>query len=500
MSHIPRFITIPIAIPIAAALLTVAVPGRAPAQAPDPALPSTASAHTSAAPAAQPPTDSFITLRQVLDSALARYPELDAARARVRAARASRTTAGTLGNPMLAYEVEGARFPGGTAVGMDAEHMTTATLPLAPLYQRGARVRQADAGVRAAEAEARAARQRVALDAARAYYRTAVAAVSADAAQNLAAWLDSVVAYNRTRVGEGVAAEADLIRSELERDRTVADAGMEAAALAQARAELAAFLGDPLAAPANFAVALDDAPLLMPSGSAVPTAAPAAAGVVATSRSPSAPLAAAPVAQRPDVLAARERLAAASAGAALEQRMIIRELGATLGVKQSAGVNSMIAGVSVPLPLFDQNRGELARARAERDAAEFELAAQERTARAEILGAQEAARILTERAGALARRDSTSGAPRYLARADEARAIALGAYREGAVSLLQVLDAARAWGESRVAYYRTLYAQHEAVLALLVARGDDLAAALPAVTSPTTSRAAPLPGRGAPTR
>lgn len=443
-----------------------------------------------------PPAAAALTLRAVLDSALARYPTLAAARARVGAARGARTTAGLLGNPVLAYEVENAPFPGSgplpASAGMNRENMTTATLPLAPLYQRGPRVQQADAAVRAAEADARAARQRVALDAARAYYRTAVAAVRADASQNLAAWLDSVVAYNRTRVRQGAAAEADLIRSELERDRATADAGVEAAEFARARADLAAFVGDPSAVAPALTVALDDTPLLLPAGTALrpvaglpPTAGDPTAGGPSTGG-------AVAVDRRPDVLAARERLAAAGAGTALEQRLIVRELGATLGVKQSAGTTSMIAGVSLPLPLFDANRGELARARAERDAAAFELAAQERAARAEVVGAEEAARILTERAGTLTRRDAAGRGAAYLARADEARAIALGAYREGAVSLLQVLDAARAWGEARVAYYRTLYAQHEAVLALLVARGDDLAAALPTLT--------PAPVRGASTR
>lgn len=417
-------------------------------------------APTMARPARAQATAPPLTLRAVLDSAVARYPAIQAAQARVRAARGSRTTAGTLGNPMLAYQVENARFPGGADVGMPAEHMTMATVPLAAAYQRGARVRQADAAVRAAQADARTARQRVALDAARAYYRAAAATVSADVALDLAAWLDSVVAYNRTRVRQGVAAEADLIRSELERDRALADAGLEAAELALARAELSAYLGEPGVARVDLAPAPPDAPLLLP-------AARVPAGIPPT----------------PVVAAARERLAAAGAAAALEQRMVLRDLGATVGVKQSAGTSSMVAGVSVPLPLFDQNRGEIARSRAERDAAGYELAAEERSARAGVLGAQEAARILTARAEVLARRDSTGGGVAYLARADEARAIALGAYREGAVPLLQVLDAARARGEARVAYFRTLYAQHEAVLALLAARGDDLAAALPTLTN-----------------
>ncbi len=138
-----------------------------------------------------------------------------------------------------------------------------------------------------------------------------------------------------------------------------------------------------------------------------------------------------------------------------------------------------MAGISMPFPLFDQNRGAIARAAAERDAAGFELAAQERIGRAEIVGSAAAARLLTERAGVLA---DTSRGQGYLARADEARRIALGAYREGAVPLIQVIDAARAWGEARVAFYQILYAQHESVVELLVAEGVDIASRLPSLT------------------
>ena len=73
--------------------------------------------------------------------------------------------------------------------------------------------------------------------------------------------------------------------------------------------------------------------------------------------------------------------------------------------------------------------------------------------------------------------------PSYLQRADEARRITLGAYQEGAVPLLQVLDAARAWGEARLSYYRTLYAQHDSVLLVLLAKGQDLFIAIPALST-----------------
>jgi outer membrane protein TolC len=112
----------------------------------------------------------------------------------------------------------------------------------------------------------------------------------------------------------------------------------------------------------------------------------------------------------------------------------------------------------------------VARATAERDVARFELAAQERLAYADIMGASTAARLLTDRVETLAR----PGTDGLLARADEMRRIALGAYREGAIPLVQVLDAARAWGETRLTFYRALYAQHQAVLSLVVANGGDL--------------------------
>lgn len=408
-----------------------------------------------------------VTLRAVLDSVRLRSPMLDAARARAHVVRGVRMAAGTFENPMLTYQVDDTPFPGGRPlVGMYAEHITTATVPLSSLYQRGARVAQADASIRAADAETRVTGQRVALDAARAYYRTALAEVGADAAGNLSRWLDSVVIYNRTRVQQGVTSEADLIRSEVERDRALADASMAAAELARARADLSMYIGDPVAMRGEWRVAVDDRPLVIPTS------------LVTSDRARFAD-SATNVRLRPEVIAARERLSAATAATSLEQRLRLRELAATFGVKRSGGVSSMVAGVSVPLPLFDQNRGALSAARAAREVAGFELVAQERSARADLLGAQDAARLLTERATELAARDSAGRGARYLARADDARAIALGAYREGAASLLQVMDAARAWGEARLTYYRTLYAQHEAVLALLAAHGDDVATALP---------------------
>ena len=390
-----------------------------------------------------------VTLREVLDSIRANSPLLGAAKARARAAQGGLSSARTWSNPVVSFQSEKMSEPGNGTSASARETMTTAMLPLEPIYQRGARINRARALMRASEADIFAQRQRVAFGAADAFYRVGLAQVNVTATRSLAQWFDTVVAYNSVRVREGVAAEADLIRSELERDHVLNELAMGESDLARAQADLQTYVGG--AGSLMLRVEIDSIPL------------PIGAGLVAS---------------RPEVVAARERLVASEAAAASERRMLLRELGAMVGTKNAAGSSSLVAGFTLPFPLLDQNRGSIAAARAERDAAQFELAQEQRNANAELFGAQQAARILAQRVDAFGR-----GRVGYLARADEARRIALGAYREGGTSLLQVIDAARAWREARTSFFETLFAQHRAVILLLVAEGIDVIDAWPRVAA-----------------
>ena len=448
-----------------------------------------------------------LTLVMLLDSVTATHPRVAASRARVRAAEAMRSTAGVYGNPVFGFEVDNTPFPGAASVpassGLQRENMTTLTVPLEPIYQRGARVRQADAEVRGARADAAGERLRVALAASEAFYRAAIAQVGVDVLRDLTGWLDTVVTYNQKRVREGAAAEADLIRTELERDRASAEEAMQEAELARARAALLSYLGDSPASrtsseDAHLRLAAGDEPLPLPPNGLVEARTSSPDNRVRADTTSAAvrfrdELSAT---GRPDVLAARERVTASTAGIATQNALLIRQLGATIGLKQSAGTSTMIAGVSFPLPIFDRNRGEVARAQAEGDIATYELADRERTARAEIEGSREAAELLTARVVLLSgaaientkmSTQDTSRAISILARAEESRRIALGAYREGAVPLIQVLDAARASGDARLTFYRTLYAQHQSVLDLLAAQGRDLREAVSAMSPPPST-------------
>lgn len=402
-----------------------------------------------------------MTLIELLDRVRTRYPGVGAVDSRVDAARGARRAAGVFPNPVLGLNLENARLPGrAPAVGMDRETMATATLPLEFVYQRGARVRRATAELDAARAEGTAGRQRIALDAVHAYYRAALAQIEVSVAQDLVAWLDSLVAYNRSRVTEGVLGESDLLRAELERDRALADLTLQQTMVIEAQAELDAFSGDSAAARSGRGtVWTPDAPI------PIPVTVPAT---------------------RAELQAARARVSAAGAGVGVAHSLLIRDLSAMAGLKRSVGTTTLLAGFSVPLPLVDQNRGDIARARAEQSVATFELAATERRVRAELTAALESSRLLAKRVDAMRGPADSLGVGqgarvRYLLRADEARRIALGAYQEGAVPLFSVLDAARTWGEARTTYYRTLYAQHQSVIGLLAAHGLDLFTEIPQV-------------------
>ncbi|MFL5498626.1 MAG: TolC family protein [Gemmatimonadaceae bacterium] len=391
-----------------------------------------------------------ITLREVFDSVRSNSPVLGAARARVHAARGGLSSARTWSNPIVSFERQqmSEQAPGMTT--SQRETMTTAMLPLEPIYQRGPRIKRAQALIRAGEADVLTQRQQLAVDAASVFYQVSLAQVNVAATRSLAQWFDTVVTYNRVRVREGVTAEADLIRSELERDHVLNDLAMAESELARAQADLQTFVSG----------RSRDALKVYVDSLALNTG--ISASIVRVSR--------------PEVEAARERMVASEAATATEGRMLLRELAAMVGTKNAAGSSSLIAGFTLPLPLLDQNRGSIAAARAERDVARSELEQEKRNADADLVGAQEAARILSQRVATFG-----TGTVGYLARAEDARRIALGAYREGGTNLLQVIDAARAWKEARNSYFETLFAQHLAVIRLMVAEGIDVLDAWPRV-------------------
>ena len=281
--------------------------------------------------------------------------------------------------------------------------------------------------------------------------RVALAQAAVEAVGENRVAVQQLVTYLRTRVAEGASPEGDAIRAEVERDRADADVTMAEVELVRARAALRRWLG------------AGAAPL-----EALRVAMPAAAEVGAP-LVPFSGFAARALAERPELAGARARVEALTSAIDVERSLRVRELGASLGVKRTDGANGMVAGLSVSLPLFDQNAGEIQRATGERVAAAAELRWLEGAVSSEVEAAYQSATRLIAQVAAL----ETSS----LRRAEESRDIALGAFREGAAPLLQVLDASRALTDARLIHARALVAASESIFELGIAAGYDTKAA-----------------------
>lgn len=140
-------------------------------------------------------------------------------------------------------------------------------------------------------------------------------------------------------------------------------------------------------------------------------------------------------------VAEAERDAAARA-VTVQQRLAIPNVTAQLGVRQLrvASGPAVVAGISVPLPFFDRNRGNIAAARAELQGAEARAAA----ARLEAEAGTRAGLALVAAADARA-----AAAQRTLATAQEGYRLARIAYEAGKSPLIELLAARHNLGVAR---------------------------------------------------
>jgi cobalt-zinc-cadmium efflux system outer membrane protein len=137
--------------------------------------------------------------------------------------------------------------------------------------------------------------------------------------------------------------------------------------------------------------------------------------------------------------AANLSLESAQLSERLQRRSVWSQFSITAGIEtggdpeQESGVLPTI-GIGIGLPLFDRNRGAVAQAQAERIRAQAELTLAQVEARNQI------AHAVRERSNALARVERDRN---LVATAQRVTAMAITAYREGAQSLPNVLQAQR---------------------------------------------------------
>lgn len=409
-------------VPIAMAMAALAG-GNVLAQQPSGAGASPNFENASASPSVNVPS---VTLVNAIQFALESNPELSAARREIEAAEGARIQAGVFQNPTLSIELEDQR----------RETRTTSFMLSQPIELGGKRVARVDAADRAIEVA------RVQLEAKEADLRANVTAaffatlISQERVRLAQASLDLASMGTQTA---GKRVTAGKVSPVEETKAKVAEANVRLE-LVQARGELQTNLQAlrALTARSNGIEAVDGSALAVP--------------------------------QPPSVEAIEERLA--SSPSMRQARLEVRRLGAlsdlerakrlpditlSAGAKraQEIGRNQAVIGISVPLPIFDTNRGNVIEALRRQDKAEDDARALELRLRAEVGAARQ--RYLT------ASSEVTALMREILPGAKSAFDAATKGFELGKFSYLDALDAQRTLLEARSQYLRSLADAHRSV-------------------------------------
>jgi outer membrane protein, heavy metal efflux system len=372
-----------------------------------------------------------------------------AERANLSVADAASITARLRPNPVLSASAEsldwlGTGFDTANAAG-PPQYSVRVDVPFERGGKRDIRIDVADQRRRLAEAQLAESIRRLKLDVAIASIDVLEAKAKLALAEDNLQSLNRLVQLNEQRLASGAIPQLEVTRSRVAMLQYRSAVRTAQLAVSEARLKLLPLLGKQ---PDDVPVDIDDRLGITPS------------------EAPALPALQQAAQARPDLLALRTDQALSVADLRLEQAQ--GRVDYTIGTeyRREQGVNGKgnMLGlfVSVPLPFSNRNQGEIARAEAEREKAGRSVRAGETAVAGEVAAAYqeyESARSL------LADIEHDLLAPTR-----EARASVTYVYQAGATSLLDVLDAQRAFNDTMDTYYsaQAAYRRAQARLSLTV--------------------------------
>jgi cobalt-zinc-cadmium efflux system outer membrane protein len=151
---------------------------------------------------------------------------------------------------------------------------------------------------------------------------------------------------------------------------------------------------------------------------------------------------------RPDLMAAQQGVTAAQSQFKLAKANGKRDLTTTLDYTHVSDINTMSFGLSIEIPIFDRNQGEIARTHYAIDQAQETSTGASETVMTDVANAYPAVETNAQVVDLY-----SSG---YLKQAQDSRDISEYAYKRGAASLLDFLDAERSYRAIQLAYRQAL--------------------------------------------
>jgi cobalt-zinc-cadmium efflux system outer membrane protein len=362
-----------------------------------------------------------LTLAHARVAARAASPEVAAARYALEAARARAAQAGALVNPILAYGREQtSRAGASTSQDVIAVDQVVEGPGIRRARRDAARLRAS-----AAEARLRSVEAQLDLDVTRAYAQTIAANRRASLADQAAQAFAAAAATNERRLREG-----DISGFAARRIR------LEAARYAALRAE--AFLSRSTARLALVTLTTSTV------DSSIVVADSVIDSITVLELAPDS-LVAIALRSRPEITAAGIEVEVATAETRLAARERLPSATLTVGRKTEESIagerlNGFVAGLSLPLPLWDRRSGAIGAGEAEARRRAAELSGARRRVTREVLEAAEGLRAVQQQLRILG--------PALQADAATALRSAQLAYSEGELTLLEWLDTVRAYFET----------------------------------------------------
>ena len=399
------------------------------------------------------PVPNPLTLDDAIRLAVERSPRLAGARASIAVANADRLDASFRPNPALS--VESANYPLFGSPRPSFWNGQELSFRIDQEFETGGRRRlrtdAASARVASAESGLADAERLLALDVRRAYFDVVLAVADLQASARSLAEIDQLITLNRARLEQGEVSGVEVRRLQVERLRFADDASGAELAVRRARSALLALLAfKDLGQPFEVATTLTP-----PSAEVQVLATAGQVGIAA--------LQTRALEARHDVRALRAEETRAETVTRLQRALRTPNITAGGGYSRDFGTSAIVVGVTIPLLLANRNQGGIARAEAERQVAASETAMVETLVRLEVQQAADAVEIARARATAIERD--------YLPNARQTLDTVLASYRVGATSLIDLLDAQRAFRDTQRTFNRALFDWHVSLAQLAAAIG-----------------------------
>jgi cobalt-zinc-cadmium efflux system outer membrane protein len=379
------------------------------------------------------PAATQITLEQAITLALANSPSIKAARTQIQQSQAQEITANLRPNPTLAWDSQFIPVFSGDFSTDTLNNLQQFDIGLGYLFERGHkrqnRLQAARDATAVTAAQIADMERTLVFNVAQQFVNVLLANSTLQfAVENLNSFQDTVT-ISEQRYKAGDISEGDYLKIKLQLLQFQTDVSSARVAKVQALGSLRQLVGY-ASLPHDFDVVGDLN--YQPLTAALPD------------------LQVKALATRPDLLAAQKSVKAANSQIALARADAKVDVNASASYSHVSGASSTSLFFNVPLPFFNRNQGEIARTKFALTGAELTAKAAEDTVMTDVTNAYESASSNQDVVKLY-----VSG---YLKQAQDSRDISQYAYKAGAATLLDFLDAERSYRSTQLAYRQALAA------------------------------------------